>query len=405
MRHFLFRLQTYDHECGFYSGRKQELFTKPMPPRHYWREITMVVRYVSAVEGAQHGGKKAVRTPDTPIEKPTFFEFCRDAGAFGAQPSNYQLFGPDGKPFSARQIKEEADRCCVKIVGFSIHCLDYVEFLLLGGTLSKGIRPFIPKSLRRSDPKEIIAWCREQKEIVYGICQELGIKDVATFHGPVHGLEVASGYPWPFFNWTEVPGEIGEDDYDLVAEGDELWAKYGKEALDKAASYGVRKNEELHHNTLARNPSDFHRMKKCVDNHSGWGINDDWSHGWHGHTGEQRTNEGGEDVNMDHIKVHRIIPGRPLLSSEADWKKRGMMFATLSEFPGTVIRNSQVLIDVGYPQRYALRYGTDWAPLVVEAESAYYNPDQATVDGVRTINELIATRQIAEGSFEKDMGA
>jgi|ETNmetMinimDraft_5_1059913.scaffolds.fasta_scaffold53570_2 hypothetical protein len=59
---------------------------------------------------------------------------------------------------------------------------------------------------------------------------------------------------------------------------------------------------------------------------------------------------------------------------------------------------TELLIDIGYPENYCKIMGTDTAPLVTEAESAYRDLDATSRNAIQyTANHLIFPA--AEGSF------
>ncbi len=62
------------------------------------------------------------------------------------------------------------------------------------------------------------------------------------------------------------------------------------------------------------------------------------------------------------------------------------------------------MIQCGYPQRYRQVMGTQTAPLVVEAESAYRDLDATSANGIQFVRDNLCF-PIAAGSFEEGMGS
>jgi hypothetical protein len=67
-------------------------------------------------------------------------------------------------------------------------------------------------------------------------------------------------------------------------------------------------------------------------------------------------------------------------------------------------RYVELLIHVGYPQRYCQIMKTKTAPLIVEAESAYRDLDATSANGIQFVRNTLCF-PIAAGSFEEGMGA
>ncbi|MEO6788405.1 MAG: sugar phosphate isomerase/epimerase, partial [Chthoniobacteraceae bacterium] len=87
-----------------------------------------------------------------------------------------------------------------------------------------------------------------------------------------------------------------------------------------------------------------------------------------------------------------------------DWPKRGMQFTDLGSGDLNMQRYAELLLHVGYRDRYCKLHGTESAPLVVEAESAHQSLDHCSADGVRFVKENLCWPPAA-GSFEDAMGA
>ena len=99
-----------------------------------------------------------------------------------------------------------------------------------------------------------------------------------------------------------------------------------------------------------------------------------------------------------------IRPGFPLRAMESDWPKRAMQFTDLGSGEINMQRYAELLLAVGYPQRYCKLMGTETAPLVVEAESAHKHLDYTSADGIKYVKENLQW-PAAGGSFEEGMGA
>jgi hypothetical protein len=104
------------------------------------------------------------------------------------------------------------------------------------------------------------------------------------------------------------------------------------------------------------------------------------------------------------VKNFVIRKGLPLRAIEADWPKRAMQFVDIPSGDLNMTRYAELLIHVGYPQRYCQVMGTKTAPLIVEAESAYRDLDATSANGIQFVkNKLVFP--LAAGSFEDGMGA
>jgi hypothetical protein len=69
-----------------------------------------------------------------------------------------------------------------------------------------------------------------------------------------------------------------------------------------------------------------------------------------------------------------------------------------------MVRYAELMIHVGYPQRFCKINNTETAPLVVEAESAYRDLDAASSNGIAYVRDNLVF-PVAGGSFEDGMGA
>ena len=81
-----------------------------------------------------------------------------------------------------------------------------------------------------------------------------------------------------------------------------------------------------------------------------------------------------------------------------------MQFVDLSTGDVNLSRYVELLVNIGYPQRYCQLMGTNTAPLVVEAESAYRDLDATSANGIQFVRDNLCF-PLAAGSFEEGMGA
>jgi hypothetical protein len=89
---------------------------------------------------------------------------------------------------------------------------------------------------------------------------------------------------------------------------------------------------------------------------------------------------------------------------EPHWQKRAMQFVDIPTGDLNMTRYAELLIHVGYPQRYCKTMKTKTAPLIVEAESAYRDLNATSADGIRFVRDNLCF-PLAAGSFEEGMGA
>ena len=104
------------------------------------------------------------------------------------------------------------------------------------------------------------------------------------------------------------------------------------------------------------------------------------------------------------IKNHTVRPGFPLRSMEPLWGKRAMQFTDLATGDLNMQRYAELMLHIGYPQRYCKVMGTNSAPLVVEAESAHKDLDYTSANGIAYVRDHFQW-PAAGGSFEDGMGA
>jgi sugar phosphate isomerase/epimerase len=338
--------------------------------------------YHSSIEGAQHGAKSLA----------AFLEYARNSGASGAQPSNYMLEG--GKLFkSAKEIKETFASAGLTLDGVSAHCPIWVH--TTAWTNSPTVRPFLPKDVAKQSPQQIEAWAEKYILKLLDLLAELNIKVMPMFWGVAFGWELATGYPWGF--WAG-PG------YDLFKEGQERFVKKTRKIRDHARKLGIKLCHEIHPGTAASTADDFLGLVKICDGDETLGVNADPSHCWEGESWEQRFLKVGSYVWAAHIKNFVIRPGFPLRAMEPSWPKRAMQFTDLGSGDINMQRYAELLIHIGYPQRYCKLTKSATAPLVVEAESAYKDLDFTSANGVAYVRDNLQW-PAAAGSFEEGMGA
>lgn len=337
----------------------------------------------ASIEGAQHGAKSLDE----------FLAFARNAGATGAQPSNYLLEDGNGGFRSASEIRGLFEKHGLKLDGVSAHCIYWVH--TTAWTRSPTIRPFVPEAVWKKEPEEIEQWCENYLLRLYDLLGELGVKIVPMFWGTVYGWEIATGYPWGFFKG---PG------YDLLAEGNERFVRKTARIRSAARAQGIYLAHEIHPGTAAMTAEDFLTLVSACDGDRTMAVIADPSHCWEGETFERRFRMVADRVVAAHVKNFAIRPGLPLRSGTADWRSRGHQFVDLGSGDLNMVRFTELLIGIGYPQRYRQIMGTDTAPLVVEAESAYRDLDATSANGVAYVRDNLCF-PVAEGSFEDGMGA
>ena len=89
---------------------------------------------------------------------------------------------------------------------------------------------------------------------------------------------------------------------------------------------------------------------------------------------------------------------------EPNWPKRAMQFTDLPSGDLNMQRYVELLLHVGYRDRYCKLNGTATAPLVVEAESAHRDLDFTSANGIAYVRDHCCW-PAAAGSFEDGMGA
>ncbi|MEK7677154.1 MAG: sugar phosphate isomerase/epimerase, partial [Verrucomicrobiota bacterium] len=335
-----------------------------------------------SIEGAQHGAKSLAE----------FLDYAKSSGATGAQPSNYML--QDGKRFkSAQEIKDTFEQRGLTLDGVSCHCPIWVHTTAWTG--SPTIRPFIPADVAQKSPTAIEEWAETYLIRLMNLCAELGIKVLPMFWGVAFGWELATGYPWGFWQGG---------DYDLIKKGQERFVKKTAKLRAHANKLGIYLAHEIHPGTAAMCADDFNMLVKICDGDKCLAVNADPSHCWEGEDWEARFLKVGSRIYSCHVKNFTIRPRLPLRIMEPGWQKRAMQFVDIPSGDLNMVRYVELLIHVGYPKRYCEVMGRTTAPLIVEAESAYRELDATSANGIQYVRDNLCF-PIAAGSFEDGMGA
>ncbi len=343
--------------------------------------------YHSSIEGAQHGSKGL----------DGFLAFAKEAGAAGAQPSNYMLEdGDSGEQFkSAKDIKDAFEQHGLKLDGVSGHCPFWVHTSVWTGT--KSGHPFIHGPNQDKSPKDLEQWYEDYLLRLMDLCAELDIKILPMFWGVSHGWELATGYPWGF--WAG-------GDFDLVKEGEDRFVKKTAKLRAHAKSLGIYLAHEIHPGTAAMCAEEFGQLVKICDGDETLSVNADPSHCWEGEDWETRFThpEVRNRVHACHVKNFVVRPNVPLRRMDGNWRNRAMQFTDLGSGDLNMVRYVEMLINIGYPARYMKITGAETAPLIAETESNYRDPDATAIEGIQYVRDQLCF-PVAEGSFEDDMGA
>jgi sugar phosphate isomerase/epimerase len=334
------------------------------------------------IEGAQHGAKSLA----------AFLDYAKQAGATGAQPSNFMLQGPKGF-LATKEIKATFAQRGLTLDGISCHCPFWVHTTAWTG--SPCIRPFIPADVAKKSPVEIEKWAESYLLKFFDLAVELNVKVLPMFWGVAFGWEVASGYPWGF--WAG-------GDFDLIKEGQERFVKKTAKLRKAANDRGLFLCHEIHPGTGAMCADDFNLLVSICDGDKCVAVNADPSHCWEGESWETRFLKVGPRVYAAHIKNFVVRAGMPLRMMESAWSKRAMQFVDLPSGDINMQRYAELLIQIGYPSRYCQVMGRKTAPLVVEAESAHKDLDYTSANGIAYVRDNLCF-PIATGSFEDGMGA
>ena len=343
--------------------------------------------YHSSIEGAQHGSKGL----------DGFLAFAKEAGAAGAQPSNYMLEdGDSGEQFkSAKDIKDAFEQHGLKLDGISGHCPFWVHTSVWTGT--KSGHPFIHGPNQDKSPKDLEQWYEDYLLRLMDLCAELDIKILPMFWGVSHGWELATGYPWGF--WAG-------GDFDLVKEGEDRFVKKTAKLRAHAKSLGIYLAHEIHPGTAAMCAEEFGQLVKICDGDETLSVNADPSHCWEGEDWETRFThpEVRNRVHACHVKNFVVRPNVPLRRMDGNWRNRAMQFTDLGSGDLNMVRYVEMLINIGYPARYMKITGAETAPLIAETESNYRDPDATAIEGIQYVRDQLCF-PVAEGSFEDEMGA
>ena len=338
--------------------------------------------YHPSVEGAQHGAKSLVE----------FLDYAKAAGAAGAQPSNYML--QDGRRFkSVEEIKNIFGERGMSLDGVSAHCPIWVH--TTAWTNSPTVRPFIPADVAKKSPTAIEEWAEAYLIKLMNLCSQLGVKIIPMFWGVAYGWELATGYPWGFWQGG---------DYDLIKRGQERFVKKTAKLRAHANKLGLYLAHEIHPGTAAACADEFNMLVQICDGDKCLAVNADPSHCWEGETWATRFTKVGPRIYACHVKNFTIRPNLPLRMMEPNWQKRAMQFTDLPSGDLSMSRYIELLVQMGYPQRYCQVMGTKTAPLVVEAESAYRDLDATSANGIAYVRDNLCYNAAA-GSFEDGMGA
>ncbi|MGE4181506.1 MAG: sugar phosphate isomerase/epimerase family protein, partial [Limisphaerales bacterium] len=254
---------------------------------------------------------------------------------------------------------------------------------------------FIPPDVQRLSPEKIEKWAENYLLKLFDLAAELKIRVLPMFWGVAFGWEIATGYPWGFW---QGPG------YDLIEEGKERFVKKTAKLRKAANERGIKLCHEIHPGTAAMCAADFHVLVQICDGDPCLGVNADPSHCWEGESSETRFLSVASRIYAAHVKNHVIRRDFPVRAMQPDWPKRAMQFTDLASGDLNMFRYAEMLILAGYPKRYCDIMGTSTAPLVVEAESAHRDLDATSANGIAFVRDNLCF-PVAGGSFEEGMGA
>lgn len=336
-----------------------------------------------SVEGAQHGAKS--------LEQ--FLDYAKQAGATGVQPSNYMLGNGKGGFKTAKEINAAFGDRGMKLDGISAHCPFWVHTSAWTGT--KSGNPFIAPDVAKLPPDKIEKWHETYLLKLMDLAAELKVKPMPMFWGVAFGWEMASGYPWGFWSGGG---------FDLLKEGQERFVKKTAKLRAHANKLGIKLCHEIHPGTAAMSADDFLMLVEICDGDKSLAVNADPSHCWEGESWQTRFEKVGKYVYACHVKNFVIRPNVPLRFMSGNWPDRAMQFTDLGSGDLNMQRYAEMLIHVGYPQRYCKLTGAKTAPLIVEAESAHRDLDHTSADGIRYVKNNLCF-PTAGGSFEEGMGA
>lgn len=339
--------------------------------------------YHPSIEGAQHGAKSLAQ----------FLDYARKSGATGAQPSNFMLENGNGGFKTAKEVKDTFAKAKLSLDGISAHCPFWVHTTAWTG--SKTVRPFVPADIAKKSAADVEKWAEDYCLRLLDLCAELKVRIVPMFWGVAFGWELATGYPWGFWKGG---------DYDLIKEGQERFVKKTAKLRKHAQALGLYLAHEIHGGTAAMTADDFNMLVEICDGDKVLAVNADPSHCWEGEDFETRFRKVGARVYAAHVKNFVIRRGLPVRMMKPDWPDRAMQFVDIPSGDLNMVRYVELLINVGFPQRYCEVMGKKTAPLVVEAESAYRDLDATSANGIAFVRDHLCF-PVAGGSFEDGMGA
>lgn len=340
------------------------------------------VMFHASIEGAQHGAKSLDQ----------FLAFAKQSGAAGAGPSNYIVEKGDGF-MSAQEILDTFEKHDMKMDGVSCHCPFWAHTTAWTG--SPTIRPFLPKEIWSRSVKEIEQYLEDYLMRFLDLSAEIGNKIIPMFWGVSGGWELATGYPFGFFQGPE---------YDLEKEALELFVTKTAKLRDHANKLGIYLCHEIHPNSAAMTAQEFLDLVAACDGDQCLGVTADPSHCWEGEGPEARFTKVSDRVYAAAVKNFVVHSNAALRTMKGDWQQRAMQFCDLATGDLNLMRFVELLIKIGYAQRYCKVMGTATAPLVTEAESVYRDLDATSANAIAyAANELCFP--VASGSFEDGMGA
>ena len=294
---------------------------------------------------------------------------------------------------SAKEIKDIFAKAEMHLDGISSHCPFWVHTSIWTGT--KSGHPFIAPDIAKLSLEKIEKWHENYLLKLMDLSAELGVKIMPMFWGVAFGWEIASGYPWGF--WAG-------GGFDLLKEGNERFIKKTAKLRAHANKLGIKLCHEIHPGTAAMCADDFNHLVEICDGDKSLAVNADPSHCWEGEDWETRFRKVASRVYACHVKNFVIRPGFPLRAMKPNWADRAMQFTDLPSGDLNMIRYAEMLVNIGYPARYCKVMGTETAPLIVEAESAYRDLDACSANGIGYVRDHLCF-PVAGGSFEDGMGA
>ena len=90
-----------------------------------------------------------------------------------------------------------------------------------------------------------------------------------------------------------------------------------------------------------------------------------------------------------HVKNFVVRPNVPLRRMDGNWRNRAMQFTDLGSGDLNMVRYVEMLINIGYPNRYNKIMGTETAPLIAETESNYRDPDATAIEGIQYVRDQL----------------